>query len=141
MCVYSLVSMSVCLLLCFFFSSRRRHTRCALVTGVQTCALPIYPHRKPCAAEGSDEPADDQRDRRTQRNQDFTRVDIIFGGSDLAAGILRQDRKSVVVGQSVSVSVDLGGRRNIKKKRDVKRNKESARTSISKLQHHDVKIR
>src|SRR3546814_3530056 len=42
----------VCLALCsnlfgffqlciFFFSSRRRHTRCALVTGVQTCALPI----------------------------------------------------------------------------------------------------
>src|SRR3546814_6769478 len=27
----------------FFFSSRRRHTRCALVTGVQTCALPICP--------------------------------------------------------------------------------------------------
>src|SRR3546814_8272040 len=27
--------------LLFFFSSRRRHTRCALVTGVQTCALPI----------------------------------------------------------------------------------------------------
>src|SRR3546814_4285608 len=26
----------------FFFSSRIRHTRCALVTGVQTCALPIY---------------------------------------------------------------------------------------------------
>src|SRR3546814_10640799 len=31
------------MLVCFFFfSSRRRHTRCALVTGVQTCALPIY---------------------------------------------------------------------------------------------------
>src|SRR3546814_7851913 len=29
-------------LLCFLFSSRRRHTRCALVTGVQTCALPIW---------------------------------------------------------------------------------------------------
>src|SRR3546814_8841573 len=28
----------ICVLL---FSSRRRHTRCALVTGVQTCALPI----------------------------------------------------------------------------------------------------
>src|SRR3546814_375531 len=27
----------------FFFSSRRRHTRCAVVTGVQTCALPIWP--------------------------------------------------------------------------------------------------
>src|SRR3546814_7259425 len=26
----------------FFFSSRRRHTICALVTGVQTCALPIW---------------------------------------------------------------------------------------------------
>src|SRR3546814_1564173 len=26
----------------FFFASRRRHTRCALVTGVQTCALPIF---------------------------------------------------------------------------------------------------
>src|SRR3546814_12366352 len=30
------------LLFFFFFSSRRRHTSCALVTGVQTCALPIY---------------------------------------------------------------------------------------------------
>src|SRR3546814_12538661 len=28
----------------FFFASRRRHTRCALVTGVQTCALPISWH-------------------------------------------------------------------------------------------------
>src|SRR3546814_873440 len=36
----------------FFFSSRRRHTRCALVTGVQTCALPIYALRLGCAAIG-----------------------------------------------------------------------------------------
>src|SRR3546814_200201 len=37
-------------LLSFFFSSRRRHTRCALVTGVQTCALPIsWKRPKPCA--------------------------------------------------------------------------------------------
>src|SRR3546814_1545512 len=33
---YSMYVYFVC-----FFSSRRRHTRCALVTGVQTCALPI----------------------------------------------------------------------------------------------------
>src|SRR3546814_14984520 len=33
---------NVVLFVVFFFSSRRRHTRCALVTGVQTCALPIY---------------------------------------------------------------------------------------------------
>src|SRR3546814_2994501 len=31
----------------FFFSSRRRHTRCALVTGVQTCALPISTASRP----------------------------------------------------------------------------------------------
>src|SRR3546814_19478449 len=30
----------------FFLSSRRRHTRCALVTGVQTCALPICKARE-----------------------------------------------------------------------------------------------
>src|SRR3546814_4808013 len=35
--------------LIFFFPSRRRHTRCALVTGVQTCALPIW---RPDAAAG-----------------------------------------------------------------------------------------
>src|SRR3546814_4162638 len=34
LCVFTII---------FFFSSRRRHTRCALVTGVQTCALPISP--------------------------------------------------------------------------------------------------
>src|SRR3546814_2908836 len=32
----------------FFFSSRRRHTRCALVTGVQTCALPILAYCGQC---------------------------------------------------------------------------------------------
>src|SRR3546814_4750168 len=33
--------MRLCVFRSFFCSSRRRHTRCALVTGVQTCALPI----------------------------------------------------------------------------------------------------
>src|SRR3546814_16948013 len=37
----------------FFFSSRRRHTRCALVTGVQTCALPI----STCSSRGTLKPA------------------------------------------------------------------------------------
>src|SRR3546814_8930110 len=36
--LFSLFDLMYCV---FFFSSRRRHTRCALVTGVQTCALPI----------------------------------------------------------------------------------------------------
>src|SRR3546814_8212462 len=43
-----LVSMYMFAVLCFFFfSSRRRHTRCALVTGVQTCALPICEFEQP----------------------------------------------------------------------------------------------
>src|SRR3546814_4989227 len=37
-------------ILCFFFSSRIRHTSCALVTGVQTCALPIL--AEPEVADG-----------------------------------------------------------------------------------------
>src|SRR3546814_19887381 len=45
---------------CCFLSSRRRHTRCALVTGVQTCALPILTEGRPAlgavdAANGFDE--------------------------------------------------------------------------------------
>src|SRR3546814_1936419 len=90
----------VFLLLCFFFffSSRRRHTRCALVTGVQTCALPISisvittRHLHPRAFNGK----------------------LLLGLDDVAAGV---DRKSVVEGKSVSVRVDLGGRRIIKKKK------------------------
>src|SRR3546814_7068280 len=39
------ISLGRVMSVCFVFSSRRRHTRCALVTGVQTCALPIYRRR------------------------------------------------------------------------------------------------
>src|SRR3546814_6920858 len=49
----------ICVL--FFFASRRRHTRCALVTGVQTCALPIF--RMPFYS-GSLEKFDPYRDNR-----------------------------------------------------------------------------
>src|SRR3546814_10997169 len=45
----------------FFFSSRRRHTRCALVTGVQTCALPIFGKRR---AEHTEFPSERGPDRR-----------------------------------------------------------------------------
>src|SRR3546814_9959395 len=48
----SLLFQSICLdlILVFFFSSRRRHTRCALVTGVQTCALPILSASSPASS-------------------------------------------------------------------------------------------
>src|SRR3546814_3295916 len=42
---YFIYNFFVFCMLFFFFSSRRRHTRCALVTGVQTCALPISADR------------------------------------------------------------------------------------------------
>src|SRR3546814_7423412 len=49
------VAWFVCLFAsCFFFSSRRRHTRCALVTGVQTCALPILLQHLPEGEVGRD---------------------------------------------------------------------------------------
>src|SRR3546814_10657055 len=47
----------------FFFSSRRRHTRCALVTGVQTCALPICDGSNP---GGDDNGDSNQSDTATQ---------------------------------------------------------------------------
>src|SRR3546814_9688659 len=41
-CIDSFLVICILSMCIFFFSSRRRHTRCALVTGVQTCALPIF---------------------------------------------------------------------------------------------------
>src|SRR3546814_4899962 len=52
-------------MLFFFFSRRRRHTRCALVTGVQTCALPISPRPGGDQAQekvGAEEEATDRDD-------------------------------------------------------------------------------
>src|SRR3546814_8712743 len=46
-CVRVCCSLYMCV---FFVASRRRHTRCALVTGVQTCALPIYPDLLPAGS-------------------------------------------------------------------------------------------
>src|SRR3546814_8329597 len=60
----------------FFFSSRRRHTRCALVTGVQTCALPISElrHREvvdhvACGHQDADVGVDRQDQRVVRRQQ------------------------------------------------------------------------
>src|SRR3546814_18133301 len=80
----------------FLFSSRRRHTRCALVTGVQTCALPISCDRKRSRMPG-------------------TKLRAPSAARSAPRGS-HGDRKSVVSGKSVSVRVDLGGRRISKKK-------------------------
>src|SRR3546814_12494012 len=98
-----------------FFSSRRRHTRCALVTGVQTCALPI---------SYTDSPSGwgPLRSARTQAG----RAEAESQGGDIPA-LLRlwrtssgvpqsPDRKSVVWGKRVSGRLDLAARRYIKTK-------------------------
>src|SRR3546814_16774595 len=113
-----MISTSVELL---FFSSRGRHTRCALVTGVQTCALPISAmnhtvHSLRCVAVmaviaavalsavacGGDDPA--------SASLSMTRLNRV------PALTTEEDRKSVGEGKSVSVRVALGGSRIIKKK-------------------------
>src|SRR3546814_7951885 len=56
---------------CFFFSSRRRHTRCALVTGVQTCALPICSHA-PVTPKIKEEPRPDSQEPEFEIRQPST---------------------------------------------------------------------
>src|SRR3546814_17398405 len=55
-----------------FFSSRRRQTRCALVTGVQTCALPIL---KPKANPQADEPPPDRKATERKLNAALKRLE------------------------------------------------------------------
>src|SRR3546814_11472625 len=103
-----------------FFSSRRRHTRCALVTGVQTCDLPIYSIaaslalRAPAAGDPRlvvtfpiAVPANftEEEVRGFLEQQGYTRVHREATGA----------RTRVVKGKWVSIRVDLGGRRILKK--------------------------
>src|SRR3546814_17325579 len=92
----------------FFFSSRRRHTRCALVTGVQTCALPICPSSAR------------RLDAKSRRNVDFSSraLRIVFSSQPTepatrvgpcsaqrsTSGLLKSSRASY------SVSGTIGGR-------------------------------
>src|SRR3546814_13632342 len=121
----------------FFFSSRRRHTSCALVTGVQTCALPIYDlHQRRGAGRPllAEVVADAQvgvlvlaADRRVRIAVQGLALDASGGQPldqlrravgaddcelqrlfDLALGPAPGERTSVACGKSVSVRVDLG---------------------------------
>src|SRR3546814_13952824 len=135
----------------FFFSSRRRHTICALVTGVQTCALPISfgGVRRLCASpsvcaelveapfffgvvERKNGPSTSSGRAEfmfleREMKMDFAAMMplaatlgvLIDEGSKerVACKLPVRDRKSIVKEKSVSVSVDLGGRRIHKKKK------------------------
>src|SRR3546814_11595446 len=119
--------LAIALYVCFFFSSRRRHTRCALVTGVQTCALPI-----------SRTAADLARYRaRDAHALSFRRISADLFRHCGVRGVAARDRGNRLrerlsqdrgrarartrseerrVGKECVSSVDLGGRRIIKKK-------------------------
>src|SRR3546814_17890259 len=115
----------------FFFSSRRRHTRFALVAGVQTCALPISPEQDP---GGEADPRGGGQGARAPGRRDHPSRHALSSErrpGDLGRGIRRaeaaQDRKSVVEGKSVSGRVDLVGRRIIKKKKQNNNNNTQAK--------------
>src|SRR3546814_15582569 len=120
----------VCCFVLFFFSSRRRHTRCALVTGVQTCALPIWlrplggvARSEKCpgvnaVAQGCSAtrvkmpPAPGARSSRSTPDRDQPPSLKLAARAEIGRASCRE---------RVSVRVDLGGRRIIKKKKNNKR--------------------
>src|SRR3546814_10585132 len=94
-----------------FFSSRRRHTRCALVTGVQTCALPIYLRALLAwlGADVSDVPADRLRKMVGSARIDaapdkvtITDIDVSLDVSRLRGGIAIAPRARPELGRASS---------------------------------------
>src|SRR3546814_112881 len=119
MCLYRVVCRYVSVVL-FFVSSRRRHTRCALVTGVQTCALPISTtdrHRKFEGFPMANTPQAKKRIRRNDRRADVnkSRVSrirtfvkkvesaITAGNKDEAAEALKAAQPEMMRGASKGV--------------------------------------
>src|SRR3546814_14204614 len=96
----------------FFVASRRRHTRCALVTGVQTCALPIY-FEAVLLDNASTDGAVEALATRPWLRIERSPVNLGFA----AANNRRSEERRV--GKECVSSVDLGGRRIIKKKYNV----------------------
>src|SRR3546814_8874939 len=87
--VCGLILCDIVFLFIFFFSSRRRHTRCALVTGVQTCALPICFVRLVddlTAIKGDAAADDDDGENDAERRGDL--------GRNFEVAIARHDRRS-----------------------------------------------
>src|SRR3546814_4593572 len=77
----------------FFFSSRRRHTRCALVTGVQTCALPIYLP---------------ERDRYSQNMKQMkARLALCFGGRIAEQLIYGKDELNTGASNDIQQATDM----------------------------------
>src|SRR3546814_15127528 len=116
---------------CVFLSSRILHTMCALVTGVQTCALPISSMGGLIGLLLAAQPNTPIRrlilndvgpfvpKAALLRLADYVGKDPHFARLDELEAYLRRDRKSVVKGQRLSVRVDLGGGSATKKKKSI----------------------
>src|SRR3546814_12767593 len=118
----------------FYFSSRRRHSICALVTVVQTCALPIFVYQQNGAATDGNVRHIESRKVPTipikqQKINDVPVLDAIdqiaYGSAQYAhercakQGLAR-DRNRVGRGKRAYIRVDLGGRsKNRKNKQQI----------------------
>src|SRR3546814_4680795 len=111
----------------FFFSSRRRHTRCALVTGVQTCALPIsqlarrdarpHDHRRRRRNPSDRQQRHGDRPRRESPRRDHLGACALLKEKAPVQKTTKRRSEERRVGKEVSVRVALGVRRIIKKKK------------------------
>src|SRR3546814_6176523 len=91
----------------FVFSSRRRHTRCALVTGVQTCALPISRQQITLGTVTSVKVSDGPPMLRSENGRPVTWIYVDSRGRDLQGlvqDIQRAIARDVKLPPSVSVS-------------------------------------
>src|SRR3546814_829496 len=83
-------------MVCFFFSGRRRHTRCALVTGVQTCALPLMKDLDEILGMAKNVQAELEK---AQANLDQMEVEGVSGGGLVKA-------RATAKGRIVAVDID-----------------------------------
>src|SRR3546814_2608461 len=84
----------------FFFSSRRRHTSCALVTGVQTCALPIS---RTAAAQAAFSTSGEMSAQSSARNR--SRDLWVSGSTPFGAG--KRLPKSPIIPSWIGVGLEL----------------------------------
>src|SRR3546814_7715811 len=97
----------------FVFSSRRRHTRCALVTGVQTCALPISAEDALGVCAEDAEANKKQVHAETRRRGGVVRdIDVVSGdvldlslrlNRDLGPGLLESVYETVLAGTLIEL--------------------------------------
>src|SRR3546814_3768960 len=94
-----------CSCMFLFFASRRRHTRCALVTGVQTCALPISGRR--IGVPGPDS----ERDAGTGECDEYDEEQPPHG---VPSGRRREDQRSVGAAEAEGVREGMAeGRKSV----------------------------